>query len=81
MDILKKIYEETVVHSKESYETNRKLENDVKNMIAPYTMKLTGKEKEALEDLFFDVCATGKYVGFSLGMKYCFKLIQELLSN
>ena len=50
-------------------------------MIAPYTKELTGKEKESLEDVFFDVCAKGKSVGFSLGMKYCFKLLLELLSD
>lgn len=80
-DLLRKIYEEIAVFSKEGYEVNHKLENEVGNMIAPHTMKLTGKEKEALEDVFFDVCDKGKYVGFTLGMKCCLKLILELLSD
>ena len=50
-------------------------------MNKPYTMNLSGREKEALEDIFYDVCAEGKYVGFCIGMKYCFKLILELLSD
>ena len=80
-DLLKKIYEEVAVYSNDSHEANHKLESEVENMIAPHTMKLTGKEKEALEDVFFDVCDKGKYVGFTLGMKCCFKLILELLSD
>lgn len=80
-NLLEKIYEEVAVYSEESYEVNHKLEREVEEMFKPYTMKLTGKEKEALEDAFFDVCATGKYVGFCIGMKYCFKLILELLSD
>lgn len=80
-DLLRKIYEEVAIYSKEGYEMNHELENEVGNMITPYTMKLTGKEKEALEDVFFDVCAKGKSVGFSLGMKCCFKLFLELLSD
>ena len=80
-DLLKKIYEEISVYSEDSYETNHNLENEVEDMIAPHTLKLTEKEKEALEDVFFDVCDKGKYVGFTLGMKCCFKLIQELLSD
>lgn len=80
-DLLKKIYEEVAVYSEDSYEANLNLENEVKNMIAPHIKELSGKEKEALEDSFYDVCATGKYVGFALGMKCCFKLILELLSD
>lgn len=79
--LLKKIYEEVAVYSEEAYEANRRLENDVADKIAPHTMKLSGKEKEMLEDVFYDVCAEGKYVGFCMGMKYCFKLILELLSD
>lgn len=79
--LLKKIYEEVAVYSEEAYEANRKLENEVENRIAPHTMKLSGKEKEMLEDVFYDVCAEGKYVGFCIGMRYCFKLILELLSG
>ena len=71
-ETLKKIYEEAAVYSEEAYEANR---------IAPHTRKLSGKEKEMLEDVFYDVCAEGKYVGFCIGMKYCFKLILELLSD
>lgn len=78
---LKKIYEEAAVYSEEAYEANRRLENEVENRIAPYTMKLSGNEKEMLEDAFYDVCAEGKYVGFCMGMKYCFRLIIELLSG
>ncbi|WP_285824060.1 hypothetical protein [Schaedlerella arabinosiphila] len=81
MNNLKEIYEEVAVFSKNSYEANRKLEREVADMIEPYTMKLSGREKEALEDMFYDVCAEGKYVGFCIGMKYCFKLIIELLSD
>lgn len=81
MNNLKEIYEEVAVFSKENIEVNRKLENEVADMIEPYTMKLSGNEKEALEDVFYDVCAEGKYVGFCIGMKYCFKLILELLSD
>lgn len=81
MNNLKEIYEEVAVFSKENIEVNRKLENEVANMIESYTMKLSGTEKEALEDMFYDVCAEGKYVGFCIGMKYCFKLILELLSD
>ena len=81
MNNLKEIYEEVAVFSKENIEVNRKLENEVADMIEPYTMKLSGTEKEALEDMFYDVCAEGKYVGFCIGMKYCFKLILELLSD
>lgn len=79
--ILQKMYEEYVVYSEDSYEANRKLESKVENLISLYTMKLTGKEKETLEDVFFDVCDKSKYVGFTLGMKCCFKLILELLSD
>ena len=81
MNNLKEIYEEVAVFSKDSYETNYKLEKEVADMIKPYTMNLSGREKEALEDIFYDVCAEGKYVGFCIGMKYCFKLILELLSD
>ena len=80
-DLLKKIYEETVVYSDWNHETNLQLEHEVESLIAPYTKELTGKEKESLEDVFYDVCAKGKTVGFSLGMKYCFKLLLELLSD
>lgn len=80
-ELLKKIYEEVAVYSEEAYKANRRLENEVGNRIAPHTMKLSGKEKEMLEDAFYDVCAEGKYVGFCIGMKYCFKLILELLSD
>lgn len=81
MNNLKEIYEEVAVYSQENYEANHKLENQVADMIKPYTMKLSGTEKEALEDMFYDVCAEGKRVGFCIGMKYCFKLILELLSD
>lgn len=81
MNNLKEIYEEVAVFSKENIEVNRKLEKQVADMIEPYTMKLSGTEKEALEDMFYDVCAEGKRVGFCIGMKYCFKLILELLSD
>lgn len=80
-EIFKKIYEKAAVYSEEAYEANRRLENEVENRIAPHTIKLHGKEKEMLEDVFYDVCAEGKYVGFCIGMKYCFKLILELLSD
>lgn len=80
-DLLKKIYEEMVVYSDWNYETNHQLEHEVESMIAPYTNELAGKEKEVLEDVFFDVCAKGKYVGFTLGMKCCSKLILELFSD
>ena len=80
-ELLKKIYEEAVVYSEEAYEANRRLENDVADRITPHTIKLSGNEKEMLEDVFYDVCAEGKYVGFCIGMKYCFKLILELLSD
>lgn len=81
MNNLKEIYEEVAVFSKDCYEANHKLEREVADMIEPYAMKLSGREKEALEDMFYNVCAEGKYVGFCIGMKYCFKLILELLSD
>lgn len=81
MNNLKEIYEEVAVYSKDTYEANHKLERDIADMIEPYTTKLSGNEKEMLEDVFYDVCAEGKYVGFCIGMKYCFKLILELLSD
>lgn len=79
--LLEKIYDEVAVYAEESYEENHKLESEVENMIKPHTTELAGKEKESLEDAFYDVCAKGKYVGFCMGMKYCFKLILELLSD
>lgn len=80
-DLLRKIYEEAAVYSEDAYKASHKLENKVGNMIAPHTMKLSGKEKEMLEDVFYDVCAEGKYTGFCIGMKYCFELVLELLSD
>lgn len=80
-DLLRKLYEEAAVYSKDSREANLKLENEVGKLLAPHAAKLAGEERESLEGAFFDACFAGKCTGFSLGMKFCFKLIMELLSD
>ncbi len=44
-------------------------------------MELTKRERELLEDVFFDVSAAAQYTGFREGAKLSFRLLLKILSE
>ncbi len=54
-DLLKKIYEEVIVYEAEAVNIRRGIEDEVKNLMTSYASKLDGKEKEAFEDMCYNI--------------------------
>lgn len=81
--ILKQMFEEIITYGNDFYEMNHRLEAEITNIFAPYIekMELTKKERETLEDVFFDISAAAQYTGFQQGIKLSFRLLWEMLSK
>lgn len=81
--LLKQIFEEVITYGNDYFDMNHKLEMEITNIFDSHIekMELTKKEKETLENVFFDVSAAAQYTGFQQGIKLTFRLLSELLSE
>ncbi len=81
--LLKQIFDEVITYGNDYFNMNHKLEMEITNIFDSHIekMELAKKEKETLEDIFFDVSAVAQYTGFQQGIKLAFRLLSELLSE
>lgn len=81
--LLKQIFEEVITYGNDYFDMNHKLETEITNIFEPYIEKieLTNRERETLEDVFFDVSAVAQYTGFQQGIKLSFRLLWEMFSK
>ena len=49
--------------------------------MTPYVSEIDDKEKEAFEDMCYDISYYAELGGFRLGMKYAVKILAEILKK
>lgn len=80
-NLLKKIFDDVIAYEAEAIEIRSSIEDEVKKLITPYVSKIDDKEKEAFEDMCYDISYFAELGGFRLGMKYAVKILTEILKK
>lgn len=80
-NLLKKIFDDVIAYEAEAIEIRSSIEDEVKKLIPPYVSKIDDKEKEAFEDMCYDISYFAELGGFRLGMKYAVKILTEILKK
>lgn len=80
-NLLKKIFDDVVCYEEEAIEIRNSIEDEVKKLMTPYVSEIDDKEKEAFEDMCYDISYYAELGGFRLGMKYAVKILAEILKK
>ena len=80
-NLLKKIFDDVIAYEEEAVRIRSGIEDEVKKLMNPYVSKMDGKEREAFEDMCYDISYFAELGGFRLGMKYAVKILTEILKG
>lgn len=80
MNFMKKIYDNVVKNESETIQIEKRVDELVYELIAPYENLLNDKEMDSLKDLLFTVALEAKQTGFEIGARFVIKLFCALLS-
>lgn len=81
IDLLKKIYEDTLVYEQDVAKTNIQADKEIDQLIEPYIKQLTTEEFEKLYTLISETTYIAELAGFENGVKFTVKLLHSLLSD
>ena len=80
-NLLKKIFDDVIAYEAEAIEIRSSIEDEVKKLMTPYVSKIDEKEREAFEDMCYDISYCAELGGFRLGLKYAVKILTEILKK
>ena len=80
-DLLKKIYNNVLVYEHDVVKTNRQADEEIHQLVAPYTKQLSNEETEKLNDLLSMAVLTAKQAGFENGVRFAVKFLYSLLCD
>ena len=79
-ELLKKIYKEVLVYEHDVVKTNKQVDEEINQLVEPYTKQLTDNEMEKLKEMLSMVGLTAEQAGFENGVRFAVKLLYSLLN-
>lgn len=79
-ELLKKIYDNVLVYEHDVIRTNRQIDDEINQLIEPYTKQLSYEETEQLKEMLSIVSLTAEHAGFENGVRFAVKLLYSLLN-
>ena len=79
-DLLKKIYNDVLVYESDIVKINKHVDEEINQLVKPYTKQLSDKEMEKLNDLLSVAVMTAEQAGFDNGVRFAVKLLYSLLN-
>ena len=79
-ELLKKIYKEVLVYEHDVVKTNKQVDEEINQLVEPYTKQLTDNEMEKLKEMLSMVRLTAEQAGFENGVRFAVKLLYSLLN-
>ena len=80
-ELLKKIYKEVLVYEHDVVKTNKQADEEIRQLIEPYTKKLSDGEQATLNDLLSMAVLTAEQAGFENGVRFAVKFLYSLLDD
>lgn len=79
-NLLKKIYNDVLVYESDIVKINKHVDEEINQLVKPYTKQLSDKEMEKLNDLLSVAVMTAEQAGFENGVRFAVKLLYSLLN-
>ena len=80
-ELFKKIYQEVICNERDMYESGRRMENEVNEMVAAYKDKLSEGERERLLEQIDQAVSSAKQGGFYFGVRFAVRGLVLLLAD
>ena len=71
---------EVLVYEHDVVKTNKQVDEEIKQLVEPYTKQLTDNEMEKLKEMLSMVGLTAEQAGFENGVRFAVKLLYSLLN-
>lgn len=80
-NLLRKIYNTVLVYEHDVVKTNKQADEEIRQLIEPYTKKLSDGEQATLNDLLSMAVLTAEQAGFENGVRFAVKFLYSLLDD
>lgn len=80
-NLLRKIYNTVLVYEHDVVKTNKQADEEIHQLIEPYTKKLSDGEQATLNDLLSMAVLTAEQAGFENGVRFAVKFLYSLLDD
>lgn len=77
-ELLRKIYDDVLVYERDVIKTNKKVDQEVTQLVEPYRKQLTDEELEKLNDLLSVAVLSAEQAGFENGVRFAVKMLHSL---
>ena len=71
---------EVLVYEHDVVKTNKQVDEEINQLVEPYTKQLTDNEMEKLKEMLSMVGLTAQQAGFENGVRFAVKLLYSLLN-
>ena len=72
---------EVLVYEHDVVKTNTQVDEEINQLVEPYTKQLTDNEMEKLKEMLSMVGLTAEQAGFENGVRFAVKFLYSLLNN
>ena len=72
---------EVLVYEHDVVRTNKQVDEEINQLVEPYTKQLTDNEMEKLKEMLSMVGLTAEQAGFENGVRFAVKFLYSLLNN
>lgn len=72
---------EVLVYEHDVVKTNKQVDEEINQLVEPYTKQLTDNEMEKLKEMLSMVGLTAEQAGFENGVRFAVKFLYSLLNN
>lgn len=80
-DLLRKIYNDVLVYEYDFVKANRRVDEEIHQLVEPYAKQLSDEELEKLNEMLSAVALTAEQTGFENGVRFAVKIMYSLLSD
>ena len=72
---------EVLVYEHDVVKTNKQVDEEINQLVEPYTKQLSDEETENLKEMLSIVGLTAEQAGFENGVRFAVKFLYSLLNN
>ena len=72
---------EVLVYEHDVVKTNKQVDEEINQLVEPYTKQLSDEETEKLKEMLSMVGLTAEQAGFENGVRFAVKFLYSLLNN
>lgn len=80
-DLLRKIYNDVLVYEHDFVKANRRVDEEINQLVKFYAKQLSDEELEKLNEMLSAVALTAEQTGFENGVRFAMKTLHSLLSD